>query len=225
MTHSRVSYPMAFRDPKIYQLVISGGLRMTATALGIQASRLYTELNHNKTQLRIAPVELIEREVYFFAGISLGGICSVILYVTIFQRKQYLMFVWLNSIYALFTISMWVLCELVGAINVEDIAGHPLIKLLNSTNPRKYFFWGLMEQTSSYVLFYILPILLAIKFRTSRNFATMAGTLLGTINLLSYVVHSLSLTIFAQYSFVKSKNHHSPEPFFNPDDNYMASTA
>ena len=117
------------------------------------------------------------------------------------------MFVWLNSIYALVTCSMWVICELVVLYGV-DSPGHPFFILFFSESPIKYFAWGVFEQTTSYVLFYILPILLAIKFRTSRNFATMAGTLIGVITVLTYMVHYISFTLFAKYSF----KHHPEEP-------------
>ncbi len=41
----KVSYLMPFGDSKIFQLIFSCGLRMAAASLGIQASRLFTELN------------------------------------------------------------------------------------------------------------------------------------------------------------------------------------
>ena len=44
----RISYLKAFKDPKIYQLVISCGLRITATLLSQQDSRLFFSLNFYK---------------------------------------------------------------------------------------------------------------------------------------------------------------------------------
>jgi len=44
----RVSFLMAFKDSKIYQLCISCGLRMTATMLAVQSSRLFNELNYHE---------------------------------------------------------------------------------------------------------------------------------------------------------------------------------
>ena len=52
-------------------------------------------------------------------------------------------------------------------------------------------------------MFYILPILLAIKFRTERNFATMAGTIIGTITLLTHIINMITLAVFSQIGFVK----------------------
>lgn len=41
----KVSFLMPFGDAKIFQLIFSCGLRMAASSLGVQASRLFTELN------------------------------------------------------------------------------------------------------------------------------------------------------------------------------------
>lgn len=42
------------------------------------------------------------------------------------------------------------------------------IDLLNSETMVKFFLWGIMEQATAFVLIYILPMLLAIKFRTDN---------------------------------------------------------
>ena len=105
------------------------------------------------------------------------------------------MFVLLNSVYVLMTMILLVVSFLDEKYN-DDIPG-PVVRFMDSENVAKNFFWGVCEQTSTYVLFYILPILLAIKFRNSRNFVTMAGTIFGVINLLVLLVHNISFGIFA----------------------------
>ena len=105
------------------------------------------------------------------------------------------MFVWVNSIYTLATAATYVVCDLDIKYGVDSPG--PLVKLFNSQNEFKFLAWGIFEQTSGYVLFYILPILLAIKLRTERNFATMAGTVIGTITVLTHLVNMATLAVFA----------------------------
>lgn len=105
------------------------------------------------------------------------------------------MFVWVNSIYTLATAAMYVTCLLDIQYGVDKPG--PLINLSKSSNEFKFLAWGMFEQTSGYVLFYILPILLAIKLRTERNFATMAGTVIGTITVLTHLVNMVTLAVFA----------------------------
>lgn len=102
---------MPFGDAKIFQLIFSCGLRMAASSLGVQASRLFTELNVRAHDGKTS-VELIDQELWFFAGVSLGGLLSVLLFLTCFQRKQYLLIVWLNSLYMLWNTSMYMFCYL-----------------------------------------------------------------------------------------------------------------
>ena len=55
------------------------------------------------------------------------------------------------------------------------------IDLINSDSDYKMFIWGIMEQATIFVLISILPILLAMKFRTERELATMGGTIIGIL--------------------------------------------
>lgn len=109
------------------------------------------------------------------------------------------MSVWINSLYAIYTSSLFVLFTL-DSMYGDTVPGI-LIHFYYSSNVMRYFIWGVCEQTSTYVVFYILPILLAIKFRNSRNFATMAGTIIGVINLFTMIVHYITASIFATYIF------------------------
>ena len=172
---------------------------MTATMLGVQGSSLFVELNFIKRFHKVTPDELMNQEIFFYLGVSVGGIVSVILFASCFQRKQYFMSVWINSLYAIYTSVLFVLFTLDSTYG--DTVPGILIHFYYSSNVMRYFIWGVYEQTSTYVVFYILPILLAIKFRNSRNFATMAGTIIGVINLLTMIVHYITASIFATYIF------------------------
>ena len=78
---------MSFRDPKIFQLIFSGGLRIAASVLSTQASFLYQRLNSAERFSGTTPAALIAKEAWFFGGVSLGGLVSVLLFLTCFQRK------------------------------------------------------------------------------------------------------------------------------------------
>ena len=73
----------------------------------------------------------------------------------------------------------------------------PFIDLLTSDSVIKMFFWGLTEQATSFVLIYILPVLLAIKFRTKNELSTMGGTIFGVLTTMSYLVSTACFSIFA----------------------------
>lgn len=64
----------------------------------------------------------------------------------------------------------------------------PFVKLINSRSVIKMFVWGIIEQATGFSLIYILPLLLALKFRTARNCATMGGTIIGVLTMMSYMV-------------------------------------
>lgn len=125
-----VSFMMAFKDKKIYQLVIACGIRMTASSLGVQDSALFRSLNFHTKHHHETPVGLIKQEQFFYMGVATGGFFCVFLYVTIFQRKQYLMFVALNSYYALLTCAFYLVIVLYERYN-EGYSGH-VIKFLHS---------------------------------------------------------------------------------------------
>ena len=56
----------------------------------------------------------------FYLGVSVGGILSVLMFVTCFQRKQYFMFVLMNSVYAILTANDYVLIQLQNKYGIED---------------------------------------------------------------------------------------------------------
>ena len=85
---------------------------MTASSLGVQDSSLFRSLNFHTNHNHETPEELINQERFFYMGVATGGFFCVFLYVTLFQRKQYLMFVALNSYYALLTSSFYLLVVL-----------------------------------------------------------------------------------------------------------------
>ena len=103
---------MPFLDKKLYLLIFSTGLQIAAACLSIQTSHLYTGLNYSEWKSRVTEPEYIEREVWFFVGVSMGGLFSVIIFLTCFQGKQYLLLVALNSLYILMNASMYVLVKL-----------------------------------------------------------------------------------------------------------------
>jgi len=53
------------------------------------------------------------------------------------------MFVWINSMYTLFTSSMFVVCVLDKMYGIDKPG--TLVKLINSPNVTKYFCWGIFE--------------------------------------------------------------------------------
>ena len=57
---------------------------MTATMLGVQGSSLFVELNFIKRFHKITPHDLMNQEIFFYLGVSVGGIISVILFATCF---------------------------------------------------------------------------------------------------------------------------------------------
>ena len=75
---------MPFSDKKIYQLIFSGGIRIAAASLGIQASHLYSMMNFSEKTKGTTTLDEINAEVWFFVGVSLGGLLSVILFLTCF---------------------------------------------------------------------------------------------------------------------------------------------
>lgn len=135
---------------------------------------------------------MIKQELWFFAGVSIGGLVSVILFLTCFQRKQYLLILWLNSLYILWNSSMIVFTYLDENYEKES----PFIHLIHDSSVMKSFSWGLVEQATGFVLIYILPTLLAIKFRTSKDPSTMGGTVIGVVATFTYLVATICYGIF-----------------------------
>ena len=75
---------MPFNEIKIYKLIVSGGIRMAAASLSIQASHLFTDLNQSEFHQGITKQEDIHSELWFYGGVGLGGLVSVILFLTCF---------------------------------------------------------------------------------------------------------------------------------------------
>ena len=50
----------------------------------IQASFLFTQLMVRNMEHKITDDDLIRKEIWFYAGVSLGGLLSVVLYLTCF---------------------------------------------------------------------------------------------------------------------------------------------
>ena len=57
---------------------------MTATMLGYHGSKNFRTLNQQEIVDGEIEMKYINREAFFFLGISMGGIMSVIFYVTVF---------------------------------------------------------------------------------------------------------------------------------------------
>lgn len=74
--------------------------------------------------------------------------------------------------------------------------GAPFFKLLHSQNVFKMMSWGIIEQATGYVLYYILPVLLAFKHRTTSQPATMAGTIIGILTAFSCIVAEIAYSVF-----------------------------
>ena len=55
----------------------------------------------------------------------------------------------------------------------------------------------MLDQATGQIMIYILPVLLAIKYRNEHNFITMGGTIIGVLYLLSSLVQELTYSIFA----------------------------
>ena len=72
----KVNYLMPFQESKIYKLIISVGIRIAAASLSIQSSRLFTELNGSEKTLHITWEWDINSELWFFGGVSVGGLFS-----------------------------------------------------------------------------------------------------------------------------------------------------
>ena len=103
----RVTFAMPFNETKIFRLIFASGLRAAAATMSVRASPLYTALVDQERDLNKTDSKLIDQEIFFFAGVSMGGLVSVFLFLTVFQRKQYLLIVCLNSIYVLWNASMY----------------------------------------------------------------------------------------------------------------------
>ena len=82
-------------------------------------------------------------ELWFFGGVACGGILSVILFLTCFQRKQYLLLVCLNSLYVLYSTSMYILSVL--DLQYGGDKHFPFFKLLETLSPTLSFMNGLFE--------------------------------------------------------------------------------
>ena len=65
------------------------------------------------------------------------------------------------------------------------------IKLINLDSVYKTFLWGLTESACNFILIYILPMLLAVKFRSAHEIA-MGGTIIGVVTTASYVVSTFA---------------------------------
>ena len=126
----KVTFPMAFSDPKIYQLIFAGGFRIAAACLSIQNSQLYMKLNREEFKKGTTTQDLIDEEIWFFAGVSVGGLLSVVLFLTCFQRKQYLLIVCLNSLYVLWNLSMGLLAYLDEVYGANSPTGEKGIFIL-----------------------------------------------------------------------------------------------
>ena len=86
-----------------------------------------------------------------------------------------------------------------------DGAPSVFIKLINSDSELKMLVWGIMEQATGYVLIYILPMLLAMKFRTEHELATMGGTIIGTLTAMSYMIAKVCFGLFAELGLTGRK--------------------
>lgn len=122
----------------------------------------------------------------------MGGLLSVVLYLTCFQRKQYLLIVCLNSFYVLWNTSMFMFAYL--DYQYGNGKSSVFIALINSDSVYKTFFWGLIESACNFILIYILPMLLAIKFRSAHEIA-MGGTIIGVVTAANYVVSSFAFCL------------------------------
>ena len=74
----------------------------------------------------------------------------------------------------------------------------PFIRLIHTDSAFKTFAWGVFEQATGFVLIYILPTLLAIKFRTAREASTMGGTVIGVVATFTYIVATIAFSIFTK---------------------------
>ena len=72
------------------------------------------------------------------------------------------------------------------------------ITLINLNGGFKMFIWGIVEQATGYVLIYILPILLATKYRTEHELSTMGGTIIGVLTATSYFISRVVYVLFAE---------------------------
>ena len=75
---------MPFNEVKIYKLIVSGGIRIAAASLSLQASHLFTDLNQSEINRGITKSGDIHSELWFYGGVGLGGLVSVILFLTCF---------------------------------------------------------------------------------------------------------------------------------------------
>ena len=112
---------------------------------------------------------------------------------------MYLFVVWLNSLSILYEASMYVFDYMDEKWG--DGQTGPFIQLINSDSDFKMFIWGLTEQATCFILLYIMPILLAVKYRTEENFITMGGTVIGVLTALSYLVGGVTTATFVCLSF------------------------
>ena len=82
----KITYKMPFDETKIYKLIVSGGIRIAASQLSIMSSFLFTNLNQSEIHKGVTLQRDINSELWFFAGVGLGGLFSVILFLTCFVR-------------------------------------------------------------------------------------------------------------------------------------------
>lgn len=75
---------MPLRDSAIFKIIFARGLRIAAATLGIRTSVLFNELRHKEHDTGVTPSDLITGEIWFFFGVSLGGLLSVTLFLTCF---------------------------------------------------------------------------------------------------------------------------------------------
>lgn len=78
--------------------------------------------------------------------------------------------------------------------------------MINSQSIYKTFAWGLTESACNFSLIYILPVLLAIKFRSAKEIA-MGGTIIAIVTTASYIISSTAFSISYGLSPLNSDPH------------------